>query len=127
MSRNIILLSVTVLLSVGTPLLAAETIQVPPSRNSSLEEGINQAYPDREQIEARRKQIRDRMRKKLQRADQNGDGSISRAEAERDLPGVARHFDQIDTDHDGVLSRAELHTAREKRRELREHRMKKNQ
>ncbi len=122
MNRNIILLGAVALLSSGVPSSAAETAVTPPRQNS-LEERINQAYPDREQVESRRKQMRARMREKLQRADQNGDGSISRAEAERDLPGVARHFDQIDVNRDGIISRDELRAAREKRRELREQRM----
>lgn len=44
------------------------------------------------------------------RADVNGDGHISRAEAQR-FPVFAEKFDQFDTDHDGVLSPAEFETA----------------
>jgi len=42
------------------------------------------------------------------RADSDGDGTLSRAEAERDLPRVAKKFDRIDRDGDGRLTRKEM-------------------
>lgn len=137
MNRNLVILGATILLSISArtfaadaPLSTAGYDQDVPRKQRNLEnqtapgdhqrlsrnlnDQTNQAYPDREKIEERRKQMRERMREKLQRADQNGDGSISRSEAERDLPGMARHFDQIDGNHDGILSREELSAAREK-------------
>ena len=45
------------------------------------------------------------------KADTDGDGRISRAEAAK-MPRLAEHFDQIDTDKDGYLSREELQAAR---------------
>jgi Ca2+-binding EF-hand superfamily protein len=42
------------------------------------------------------------------RADTDADGSLSRAEAERGLPRVAKKFDRIDRDGDGKLTREEL-------------------
>jgi Ca2+-binding EF-hand superfamily protein len=42
------------------------------------------------------------------RADSDADGVLSRAEAERGLPRVAKKFDRIDRDGDGRLSREEL-------------------
>lgn len=51
---------------------------------------------------------------KLKRAfnymDDNSDGKVSRKEASG-FRGVARHFDQADTDLDGFLSRKEFDTA----------------
>jgi uncharacterized protein (DUF1501 family) len=47
------------------------------------------------------------MMEKLHAADTNGDGLISRQEAAA-LPKLARHFDEIDTNHDGQLSKDEL-------------------
>jgi len=41
------------------------------------------------------------------RVDTNGDGKLSRAEAER-LPVIAAMFDKLDTDHDGQLTLAEF-------------------
>jgi hypothetical protein len=128
MNYRYIMLSAATLLAMGMQSYAADPEgQAKPETRQQLNRTLNnqtdQAYPDREQIEQRRMQMRERMREKLQRADQNGDGSISRAEAERDLPGMARHFDQIDANHDGVISREELRAAREKMREMREHRI----
>ena len=44
------------------------------------------------------------------RADANGDGKLSKAEAAR-LPQVAQKFDAIDKDKDGALSMGEYMTA----------------
>jgi len=41
------------------------------------------------------------------RVDVNGDGKLSREEAER-LPVIAAMFDKLDTDHDGQLTLAEF-------------------
>ena len=42
--------------------------------------------------------------------DANPDGKLSREEA-AGFRGVARHFDQADTNHDGFLSRKEFDAA----------------
>jgi Ca2+-binding EF-hand superfamily protein len=42
------------------------------------------------------------------RADTDGDGVLSRAEAERGLPRVAKKFERIDRDGDGRLTREEI-------------------
>ena len=41
------------------------------------------------------------------RGDSNGDGRLSRDEAER-FPEIAARFDELDSDHDGFLSLAEF-------------------
>jgi Ca2+-binding EF-hand superfamily protein len=41
------------------------------------------------------------------RVDLNGDGKLSREEAER-LPAIAAMFDKLDADHDGQLTLAEF-------------------
>ncbi len=41
------------------------------------------------------------------RADSNGDGKLSRDEAQR-FPEIAARFDELDRDHDGVLSLIEF-------------------
>ena len=48
---------------------------------------------------------------RLKAADTNGDGLISKAEADASLPRLAKHFDQIDTNHDGQISPEELKAA----------------
>lgn len=49
-----------------------------------------------------------KMKAKMEKADVNKDGQISKAEAQKDLPRLAQHFDQIDTNKDGQLTHAEL-------------------
>jgi hypothetical protein len=44
------------------------------------------------------------------RADVNRDGKLSRAEAEH-FPAVAQRFEQIDSNHDGFISRDEFNQA----------------
>jgi Ca2+-binding EF-hand superfamily protein len=42
------------------------------------------------------------------RADANADGALSRAEVEKALPRMARNFERIDTDRNGLIERGEL-------------------
>ena len=44
----------------------------------------------------------------LQKVDANHDGQISKAEAESFAPRIAKHFAEIDTDHNGLISLDEL-------------------
>ena len=53
---------------------------------------------------------------RFKHADANGDGKISRAEAEQNAPRLAKKFDAIDTDKDGQLTQEELRAYRESRR-----------
>ncbi|MCU0977059.1 MAG: hypothetical protein MUC71_12240 [Steroidobacteraceae bacterium] len=48
--------------------------------------------------------------------DTDGDGALSRAEAEAGAPGLARNFDRIDADGDGRVTREEANSAREQMR-----------
>jgi hypothetical protein len=47
----------------------------------------------------------------FKKTDVDGNGSLSRAEADKGMPRVARHFDMIDSNKDGQLSREELSAA----------------
>ena len=44
----------------------------------------------------------------FRRADSDGDGALTRAEAEKALPRIARKFERIDADRDGRLTLDEL-------------------
>ena len=48
---------------------------------------------------------------RLKAADTNGDGLISKPEAQAALPRLYQHFDQIDTNRDGQISPEELRAA----------------
>lgn len=48
----------------------------------------------------------------FRKTDADGNGTLSRAEAEKGMPRLVRHFDAIDTNKDGQLSRDELSAAR---------------
>jgi len=87
-----------------------------------LNDDLGRSYPDRDQVETRRQMMHERMQERLKKADGNGDGAISREEANRSMPGVARHFDRIDTDGDGSITRDEMKAAREKLRDMRQQR-----
>ena len=54
-----------------------------------------------------------KMHERMKAADKDGDGKISRAEAVA-MPRLAKHFDEIDTNKDGFLSKEELKASREK-------------
>lgn len=55
---------------------------------------------------------------RLRAADANGDGMISRAEAQA-LPRLAKHFDQIDADRNGQVTAEEMKAAHQARRNAR--------
>lgn len=65
-----------------------------------------------EEAAAPRRARQDRMRqqadKRFAAADVDGDGRISRAEAEAKMPRLAARFEKLDADGDGQLSKEEL-------------------
>ena len=48
-----------------------------------------------------RQEMQERREGHFKRADTDGNGMLSRTEAEKAMPRLARHFDQIDTNRDG--------------------------
>lgn len=58
----------------------------------------------------------------FEKLDSDGDGMITRAEAEANAPRLVNHFDAIDADKDGFLSRDELQAHAKERGEHRLHR-----
>lgn len=62
-------------------------------------------YLSPEELQAYRQK---QMGARLKAIDTNGDGKISRAEADAKAPRLASHFDKLDTNKDGFVSREEL-------------------
>jgi hypothetical protein len=52
-----------------------------------------------------------RSRERFKKADVSGDGRISREEARKGMPQVARNFDRIDANKDGMITLEELEAA----------------
>ncbi|GAB4062917.1 EF-hand domain-containing protein [Uliginosibacterium sediminicola] len=52
--------------------------------------------------------VRHRVEIRIKDADTDKDGFISRAEAEKGLPQLFAHFDEVDTNKDGKISASEL-------------------
>lgn len=57
-------------------------------------------------------QMHERHEARVKAADSDGDGALSKAEAEKALPGLAGHFEAVDKDKDGKVTVAELDAAR---------------
>lgn len=51
---------------------------------------------------------------KFKAADKNGDGALTKAEANAGLPHLAKRFDQLDANRDGKLTRDEIRAGMEK-------------
>lgn len=66
------------------------------------------ASPD---CKARHEEMKAHMLEKLKAADTNGDGMISGEEANAGLPRLARHFNRIDTDKNGLITMNEFEAA----------------
>jgi hypothetical protein len=56
-----------------------------------------------------------REQERFSRADTNKDGKLTREEAQKSMPGVARRFDLIDANKDGFITKEELEAARKAR------------
>jgi|GEM_PF-4057660 len=59
-------------------------------------------------IENHRRGMRQRLYERFSGSDKDNDGSISREEATETMPQIARHFNQVDTNGDGVVTLNEL-------------------
>jgi hypothetical protein len=62
-----------------------------------------------------RAEMQARSRERFKKADTNGDGRLSREEAQKSMPQLARDFDRIDANKDGMVTLDELESARKAR------------
>lgn len=60
-----------------------------------------------------------KMDQRFKKADSDGSGALSRAEAEQGMPMLAKNFDHVDANKDGQVTRDELAAARKKQGESR--------
>jgi hypothetical protein len=74
-----------------------------------LNEYSDRAYPDRQRIEARRQQMRERQHRRIESR-----GGITRNEARQQAPWLERNFERIDRNLDGIVSEDELRAIRKK-------------
>jgi Ca2+-binding EF-hand superfamily protein len=76
---------------------------------------------DTAEMDAHRNAMRAGGRAKAQErwkaADTDGDGAISRKEAEASMPGVAERFKKFDVDGNGKIERAEMHQFRMRKKD----------
>ena len=92
---------------------AAAWAQTPPAANEERRGG---ASPERgDQMEKRRAEMKQRFDTDFKKADADGDGALSKAEAEKSMPRLAKDFDAIDTNKDGKLTQDEIRARRQAR------------
>jgi Ca2+-binding EF-hand superfamily protein len=85
------------------PRLAARFDEWDANEDGSLDQAEMTAHR-----EAMRAEMRAKVHERLKAADADGDGSLSRKEAEDSMPGLAAKFDRMDADKDGKVTRDEL-------------------
>lgn len=91
--------------------------QPDPSHLQRLRSDLNanaQAYPNSEELEQRRQQMLERMQQRFMEADEEGKGGLNRQQLSQSFPRAAEHFDQIDANHDGMVTLEEMLEARER-------------
>jgi Ca2+-binding EF-hand superfamily protein len=52
-----------------------------------------------------------KLEERFKAADKDGDGKLTKAEAEAGMPRLAKNFDRIDTDHKGYITLDQLKAA----------------
>jgi len=91
----------------GHPRLLADFEKADTNADGRLDAAEMNAHRDRVRVEKRA-----RAEQRWKAADVDGDGALSRAEAEASMPRVAERFEQVDADGDGRVSRDEMHSQR---------------
>lgn len=100
-------------------------------RHARFEKWCQENQEKCQAVRARREQCREnpeqcraerqaRFAERFKQADTDGDGSLSKVEAEKGMPRLARRFDAIDADKDGRVTRDEIEAARKARAERRQ-------
>ena len=75
---------------------------------------------DAAEMNSHREKMRGEMRAKAEQrwaeADKDGDGALTREEAQASMPGLAERFEKFDSNGDGKIARDEMHNVRMKKR-----------
>lgn len=75
---------------------------------------------DSAELDTHRRKMRVEMRAQAEQrwkdADTDGDGALTREEAQASMPGMAERFEQFDSNGDGKIARDEMHNLRMKKR-----------
>ncbi len=95
------------------PRFASRFGEIDANRDGQLDAGEMNAH--REQMRAEK---RVRAEERWKSADRDGDGLISREEATA-MPRMSSHFDRLDANTDGRVSREEMHQSRERHQQQR--------
>ncbi len=74
----------------------------------ALDDFARSMDPSHDRIEERRRAMQDNIEARFFEADTDGNGTLDRQEATERLPQVARHFNKVDANQDGVISLGEL-------------------
>jgi len=80
---------------------------------------IAQAAPDAAGSAPDHQQRGARMAERFKAADANNDGRLTKDEAKSKMPMVYRHFDEIDVNHTGAVTMADIAAYAQARREAR--------
>jgi len=140
MNRLLIAVAVAALATPAVPALAAEGIPgatvrsdssvAPADRKARFEQWCNENPEKCREAKAKAQQLCEeckadpekcraeaqaRARERFKKADANGDGRLSREEAQKSMPQLARDFDRIDANKDGLVTLEELEAARKAR------------
>lgn len=77
----------------------------------ALDDYARSVDQNHDQVEESRRAMQESIERRFLDADNDGDGSVDRQEATEKLPQIARHFNQVDTNEDGVITLDELEEA----------------
>ena len=94
----------------GLPMLYKRFDEVDANHDGQVTSEELKAFHEKMQA-GRQQKAADRFKK----IDTDGDGRISRAEAQAGAPRLAKHFDEIDTNKDGFITPEEMKAAHQKR------------